>query len=424
MISTSSRRPRSAGCLKKRFSNPVTASLREAERHLEDLQQRVNEVRAEIDRYRGTDRAALVRAIDAQKARIEKLVSEREATRRDRDAVRRQIDSVHARMGSWLNPRNWFDAEQWELAGQSTRLRNRCAELDEALAKIDRQIDEARQESAATARELAWYDAVDIDLLHNRCAALQRDHHSAKREVQRLRRCHAQARETLRPCHQQLRSVDAEIQSLNDEIESAEEFERQLNNAADSYERAMIHQQCEHVFGHGSPRHVMATRRKRLDALQRDRRKLAERFAEEEQRIETLVRMRNLIIDGNNLCYANGDEFVGVAPLQAVLEQLHGDYRVTIVFDAGITHQLRLGNTELRRLFPEDVEVHVVAAGRRADETVLALAADASDTYVLSNDRFSDFFDKDAVREQRLIRHEIVNGRVLIHALGVDAHYA
>jgi hypothetical protein len=48
-----------------------------------------------------------------------------------------------------------------------------------------------------------------------------------------------------------------------------------------------------------------------------------------------------------------------------------------------------------------------------ADETLLDVAADR-DTYVISNDRFIDFPDKVVVSDKRLIRHEILDGMVLI----------
>ena len=68
--------------------------------------------------------------------------------------------------------------------------------------------------------------------------------------------------------------------------------------------------------------------------------------------------------------------------------------------------------------FPREVRVHVVASKQAADQTVLETAS-PSDAYVISNDRFRDFTDKPAVSGQRLIRHEIVAGKVLIHDLNL-----
>ena len=57
------------------------------------------------------------------------------------------------------------------------------------------------------------------------------------------------------------------------------------------------------------------------------------------------------------------------------------------------------------------------------NETVLDLACANELTYVLSNDRFGDFNEKSAVRDGRIIRHEIVNGGVFVHDLQLRAAY-
>lgn len=53
---------------------------------------------------------------------------------------------------------------------------------------------------------------------------------------------------------------------------------------------------------------------------------------------------------------------------------------------------------------------------RSTDEILLDSESDHN-SYVTGNDRFVDFPEKPAVRERRLIRHEILNGKVLFHDL-------
>jgi hypothetical protein len=43
--------------------------------------------------------------------------------------------------------------------------------------------------------------------------------------------------------------------------------------------------------------------------------------------------------------------------------------------------------------------------------------------YVLSNDRFAEYAEKPAVRDGRVLRHEILNGRILVHDLDVAASF-
>jgi hypothetical protein len=64
-----------------------------------------------------------------------------------------------------------------------------------------------------------------------------------------------------------------------------------------------------------------------------------------------------------------------------------------------------------------------VASNQKADEMVLDAAAEST-AYVISNDTFAEFPEKPAVREERLIKHEILSGRVFIHDLGVAEDFA
>jgi len=94
-----------------------------------------------------------------------------------------------------------------------------------------------------------------------------------------------------------------------------------------------------------------------------------------------------------------------------------------VVFDASIRRALQSGDAEVRGVFGGNVKIHVVATSVKADATVLDLAGSDKTAFVISNDRFAEFWEKPAVKDGRLIRHEIVAGRVLIHDLGISEAY-
>ncbi len=121
-----------------------------------------------------------------------------------------------------------------------------------------------------------------------------------------------------------------------------------------------------------------------------------------------------LIIDGNNCCY-EGDDFIGLAALIPMTENLAERYAVTVDFDADIRGLLGLSDSDLRAALPAQT-VHVVAPHVKADETILD-AADGPTTWVVSNDRFGEYRDKTSVKERR-VRHEILLGRILVRDLG------
>lgn len=76
-----------------------------------------------------------------------------------------------------------------------------------------------------------------------------------------------------------------------------------------------------------------------------------------------------------------------------------------------------------RSQFTDDVLVHVVATRTAADETILDLASNTAESYVLSNDRFGDYNDKPVIKHRRTIRHEIVDGCIFVHDLNVKLNY-
>jgi hypothetical protein len=104
------------------------------------------------------------------------------------------------------------------------------------------------------------------------------------------------------------------------------------------------------------------------------------------------------------------------------VKALAGRYEMIVVFDASIRPILKMSEGEIAREVGDAATVHVVPTRTKADETVLAVAK-GDHAYVVSNDRFVDFQEKVPVREGRIIRHEIVDGRVLIHDLDVDVTF-
>ena len=98
-------------------------------------------------------------------------------------------------------------------------------------------------------------------------------------------------------------------------------------------------------------------------------------------------------------------------------------YSVIVVFDSAIRRLLNCDDSGIRKRLGNHAKVHIVASRRLADETILDLACANELTYVLSNDRFGDFNEKSAVKDGRIIRHEIVDGNVFVHDLQLRAAY-
>lgn len=122
------------------------------------------------------------------------------------------------------------------------------------------------------------------------------------------------------------------------------------------------------------------------------------------------------------MCY-DGDKFIGLNALLPLSTILIRDYKLIIIFDASIRSMLNKNDKKIKEQFNDNIIINIVATGQKADETILDLASDNLKDYVISNDRFVDYFDKEVVKNKRIFRHEIVNRQVLIHDLDINIKY-
>lgn len=165
---------------------------------------------------------------------------------------------------------------------------------------------------------------------------------------------------------------------------------------------------------------LITARQTQIGQLTRDYDKLRRRV-EGTARVEA-QKIDRIIIDGNNLCYS-GSTFIGLVAIESLLPELSRRFLVVVVFDAKIRQLLDSNDSAITERLGRHATVHIVATRRHADETVLDLASANEFTFVLSNDRFSEFFEKPAVKGRRIIRHEIVDRQVLVHDLQLRAAF-
>jgi hypothetical protein len=210
-----------------------------------------------------------------------------------------------------------------------------------------------------------------------------------------------------------------QLDGLKLDLDTAKRLERELGAARDGVALRRIHDECERRFNTGSPRAVIKRTGPAIRSLERNTNKLERRLRDIARRGSLDVQM--LIIDGSNLCYEDG-RLIGLYALRAVCDRLPDGLDTIVVFDASIRRKLGVNDDTLRAQLP-GVRVHVVASKAGADATILD-AAQNPNSFILSNDQFADFPDKPAVQDGRLIRHEILNRRVLIEDLFIDIGYS
>lgn len=327
---------------------------------------------------------------------------------------------IRAKTKTLWNPINWFDQEQQLLRKQVKELTIEELHTENKLHGVRAEINLNDSEiSKLLTNENKYIDFSPNDkrlLLKN----LKEDIEKLKADLNQFERKHQSTLNKIQPLLKVFQNRENELRRCHSDIDSAKRFIQELSDANNSYERKIIHQECERKFAEGNPQKVIDIRQHKKVSLLRDIEKLDQRICREI--IKLSCEIDSVIIDGNNLCYESS-EFVGLSPVVALANELVKRFQVTVFFDSGIRGLLKTNNQHIRDLFPKGVSVHIVAPGQPADYTILTYADNVPKSWIISNDRFSDFPDLKIVQEKRIFHHEIINGRVLVNSLDIDISY-
>ncbi|RRA23366.1 hypothetical protein DF038_11130 [Burkholderia cepacia] len=331
------------------------------------------------------------------------------------------VTRLYRRAQPGLDPRSWFSVERLttkrEFNEQQRIFAQLIGERDELRRKID--ATDARVSGLWAGLEQHWH----FDILEAEAAIKALNTHVLQltSDLEQLQPMKVEVDRQLLALLGVLSDLKLRKSELLREISDALALDRRLNAAADDREREAVREECRRFFR--DPRPDVAASRKQAKLAAADR-----NIAKLEARLKLIAHRANrsitsLVIDGNNLCYQYQD-FIGIEALKALVAELSRNYSVIVVFDASIRKLLGgKRDQEISASFGDTANVHVVAPREQADETVLGSASE-SNVYVISNDQFIEFPDKPVVRDHRVIRHAIVNNRVMVNDLNVAVEFA
>jgi transposase-like protein len=202
------------------------------------------------------------------------------------------------------------------------------------------QLEHIRERIANMSNTLQRHGSFDLHQRQSAFSTIKRSIARKNEELEILAERKQRIDELLAPLVQEMHRLESRRQSAEGDLGAAEDFDRQLSSADNSYERAMIHEQCERRFGEGSPRKIISERQREVRQLQRD-------YDKAKRRVEDIARkaarkIDTIVIDGNNLCYEGGT-FISLAAIEALLPLLSRICAVVVVFDSAIR---RLMNTD------------------------------------------------------------------------------
>ncbi len=424
--------------------NPLTGPLTRLEKDLEDARKKRRSIDRNLKFQRGFNLKAAEKAVARLTAELKGAKTKHQAALDRLDAANSQTGAIRyeARLG-W-KPSKWLSAERKGAKLRLAAHREHLAELETECSQLEGTVENLQTRLTSEKRGVSRFKKLDpkalaveledveahIGMREIEAAEMRARKDSVDKALSEPLKALQIAENELSNLRSQRSSAYGRVSSLESEIRDAERLDRRISNAATSYDRAMLHQECERQHGESSPRRVISQSRRAIEQAKRAQRSCDRQIAAVERKITKLERrveetarravreIHAIVIDGNNLCYQGGEP-IGITAVRAACRQLARSYDVTVVFDAGIRRMLRMDDKELRQEFSGLATVHVVASRRKADETVLSAAKDPY-VYVLSNDRYAEYPEKEAVRDGRLIQHEIVNGRIYIHDLGID----
>jgi predicted nucleic acid-binding Zn-ribbon protein len=338
----------------------------------------------------------------------------------DQDANRKSLENrLRETQSAKANPRLFwklFTAEQRQLRAVADQLGREISAAMTQLTNDQKALSKARADASTARKRLSEHENFDLDKAESRRSSLEleierinADHVVASAELARI--------ETkIRPHTQEYDRLKSEAAALNADISAANRLDQKLDAAANGYERKLLHDECQAKFGTGKPREVIKDRTGQLRRLENNIPKLERRIRDELQKLHRSI--KHLLIDGNNVCY-EGQSFIGLRGISALLMSLGDRYKTTVVFDASIRAMLKTDSQGIERTLGPSVSTHVAPTKTAADEYLLKLAEKDENAFILSNDRYAEYHDYDAVKSGRLLRFLIADGKLMANDLDV-----
>lgn len=332
-----------------------------------------------------------------------------------------RVNQLEQKASLGFDPRYWFSAERVIAKRELAQAKEKLEQQQGAIAELRTQVSTSVERHNKAREEIEKARRFEPLNAEGAIAVLLETLNQLGPRLNSLRQRRDDLDKVIREPLAQLQKYESQRNSLQATILKAERFDTALSNASGSPERARIHREAERALGTSRPGQVLRESRGALRSVDDSIGKLR-------ARIDSLIRfatqdIRRIVIDGNNLCYG-GSQFLGFRVLEAVVPLLAEKYEVTLIFDASIRRRMEMRSQDVEAHFPQAKLVHVVANKRKADETILAVADEDEHTFVVSNDKFADFPEKMAVKERRVLRHEIVDKVAYIHDLHITAKFA
>lgn len=400
--------------------NPYQEKYTKLQREIADLRKREVQISKDILWFDGLDISRIQFEISNIKTDGSRLTNLLRVMAIELEALKKELAQLNSKVGTPFNPLNWFDDQQKIYKARIQILEAQKLVKQTGLDQTRKTLSELAKSIEDKNKLVSRYESYDRVKIGQELREINDSLVLKEKECEIILPIKNKIDAELSPLNEQIESYESRIRWNNEVLGDAIRFERELSEALNGYERKRVHDACLHKYDEGKPRNLIKSSEKVLRQLEKDLIKTQDRAR---KKLQSLMRVIDtIVVDGNNLCYEDS-RFIGINAIRSLTEKLSDQYKFIVVFDSGIRGLMRASDDDIRSDLPDCKTVHVVASKTAADQTILEIACDNEGIYILSNDRFGEYSDKEVVKAHRLIKHEMVNGIIMIHDLNFKARY-
>ncbi|MEY8701843.1 hypothetical protein AB4F11_02075 [Francisella philomiragia] len=384
----------------------------------------IEQLTNDLDWYANSSIESLQNNFYALKNKTNQLSLNIEEKTARKNSLESSITDVSKNIKSMFNPKNWFSAEQKSYKRQKNELNNQLASILASITETNEKLKNTRAEYKEAETNIKKYEKFDIKATQSSLNYNKSKLEKITASIEDLKKRKAHVNKLIQP---KLKVLEEKTTLLNNHkirLNDAQKYQRRLDNAVTGKDRAIAHNDCERALGYSNPKKIINDETRSINRLQRDIDKIKTKLDDISAKLARPI--KKLIIDGNNMCYEKGRDksnFIGLKALIPLTKELAKSYDVTVIFDSQIRKILKAGDKEIAQQFDKAVKVHPVASKQLADETIVRTASDDNTTYIISNDRYADYSDLAAVKMNKLIKHEIINNKIIINDLLLEVSY-
>ncbi|MDO9797668.1 hypothetical protein Q7526_10825 [Glaesserella parasuis] len=309
------------------------------------------------------------------------------------------------------------DSEEEKLEKKILKLNKEKLELIEEKGNY---ISNYEKEKNNVLEKIKKNENIDVDILLNEKNNLEQKVNELRGKLEKIRLQKYEIDNDISKLVKELNLLKDQLSNSKQRMQRAEEFDVRLSSASNSYERMQIHTECEDTLGEGKPSKIIQAEKNKIESFNRNIDKLTNRIKK-----KVLIKTRKIkeiIIDGNNLCYSHSVN-IGINALKALIKEIKSRYsliKVTVIFDKTITKILSRNNEQSIKDEFNTIGVFCEICHGEADPWIISKANESEFNYIISNDKFSDYFDKPAIKGKRIFQHQITGNSISVLDLDIE----